>query len=98
MELTIGDDLMELHASAKPLVNKGCSISVERERAQPCSRTGRTIRSRLTSWISGNPYDFSSFNDRAFVFADRAAAEAFISRHRETFDKYRRVHIIEWPS
>lgn len=91
MELTIGDDLMQLHTAARPLINKGCSIVVTRERHKP-------IYSHATYWVSGNPYEFSAFNDRAFVFADRAEAEAFIARHRESFEKYQETRIVEWAT
>jgi len=75
------DDLMALHKSQIPLVDEGCSIKVE----------GRGI-----SWVSGLPYAFTTFSERAFVFPDRATAEKFIARHPGTFASYSKVTVKEW--
>ena len=92
-------DLMRLHREGKKLVGKGASIKLERVRAAHVpEKDGKSgFKSALitdTLWVSGLPYLFTSYPERAFVFANQTAARTFIERHKEELKPYQcKVHV-----
>ena len=76
-------DLIRLHRQARPLAGKGCSIKITR-------------RDNYTMWLSGLPYLFTAYAERAFRFCNRKEAKEFITRHSEELKYKCRIH--EWAA
>lgn len=54
---------------------------VEMNGAEPLVGRGASLKNSFGQWLSGTPYFWSTFGERAYRFRDGEAAQAFIEAH-----------------